>query len=385
MLIPLYSYLFAIEKYNEEERNERAIDKLFNVLPDFYRQKQARKKFRRFITDEFVWRSQYELLNGVYCLDHLPSVVKESNDKIQALLDDGCYRFDRINPNLLTYDQTNLIIRNVTDDEILDDRTLEQKFDFNFTQSDVKDRIEIINELLIGQISDPSIYLSQKGEEKLSVRDRKQISPARPSQAKKLPISLSPRRELSDLNRPGTDPTFSDPYGFKRIRAYIDRFYAHYRRSIVFAYRSNNWTLLQNASKSFYDSLEKLTQYLSTTTLNKIFSLNALLSHGYQTMFIASELLLDMLYRTKPFYDNNNDKIINSNTNKLNQWFTNIECSWTGTTFNFEQPQDRNIFIDLRFIRKFILHALHALYVAAKWEKLGTIAIKFNALSEYVY
>ncbi|CAF5067482.1 unnamed protein product, partial [Rotaria magnacalcarata] len=129
-----------------------AIDKLFNVLPDFYRQKQARKKFRRFITDEFVWRSQYELLNGVYCLDHLPSVVKESNDKIQALLDDGCYRFDRINPNLLTYDQTNLIIRNVTDDEILDDRTLEQKFDFNFTQSDVKDRIEIINELLIGNI-----------------------------------------------------------------------------------------------------------------------------------------------------------------------------------------------------------------------------------------
>ncbi|CAF2036857.1 unnamed protein product [Rotaria magnacalcarata] len=345
----------------------------------------ARKKFRRFITDEFVWRSQYELLNGVYCLDHLPSVVKESNDKIQALLDDGCYRFDRINPNLLTYDQTNLIIRNVTDDEILDDRTLEQKFDFNFTQSDVKDRIEIINELLIGQISDPSIYLSQKGEEKLSVRDRKQISPARPSQAKKLPISLSPRRELSDLNRPGTDPTFSDPYGFKRIRAYIDRFYAHYRRSIVFAYRSNNWTLLQNASKSFYDSLEKLTQYLSTTTLNKIFSLNALLSHGYQTMFIASELLLDMLYRTKPFYDNNNDKIINSNTNKLNQWFTNIECSWTGTTFNFEQPQDRNIFIDLRFIRKFILHALHALYVAAKWEKLGTIAIKFNALSDHVF
>ncbi|CAF4977431.1 unnamed protein product, partial [Rotaria socialis] len=51
-----------------------------------------------------------------------------------------------------TYDQTNLIIRNVTDDELLDDLTLEQKFDFNFTQSDVKDRIEIINELLIGNI-----------------------------------------------------------------------------------------------------------------------------------------------------------------------------------------------------------------------------------------
>lgn len=210
-----------------------------------------------------------------------------------------------------------------------------------------------------------------------SVRDRKQISPNRQSQIKKSSPSISPRREISDLYRQKNDPNVNDPYGFKRIRAYIDRFYTHYRRSIVFAYRSSNWTLLQNVCKSFYDSIEQLIQYLSLTSLNKIFSLNALLSHGYQTMFIASELLLDMLYRTKPFYDNNN------NTNKLNQWFINLECSWSGTTFNFEQYQDRNIFIDLRFVKKFILRTLHSLYVAAKWEKLGTIAIKFNALSEY--
>ncbi|CAF3362886.1 unnamed protein product [Rotaria sp. Silwood1] len=362
-----------------------AIDKLFNVLPDLYHQRQARKKFRRFINDELVWRAQYELLNGLYCLDRISSVIKESNEKIQALLEDGSYRFDRVNPNLFTYDQTNLIIRNVTDDEVLDDPTLERKFEFNFTQSDVKDRVEIINELLIGQISDPTIYLNQKGDEASSVRDRKQISPNRPSPSKKLSTSISPRREVSDLYRQKTDFNFNDPYGFKRVRAYLDRFYLHYRHSIVFAYRSNNWTLLQNTSKSFYDSIEQLTQYLSITTLNKIFSLNALLSHGYQTMFIASELLLDMLYRTKPFYDNNNDKIINTNTNKLNQWFTNIECSWTSTTFNFEQPQDRTILIDLRFIRKFILRTLHALYVAAKWEKLGTIAIKFNALSDHYF
>jgi hypothetical protein len=44
-----------------------------------------------------------------------------------------------------------LIIRNVTDDEVLDDQTLERKFEFNFTQGDVKDRIEVINELLIGE------------------------------------------------------------------------------------------------------------------------------------------------------------------------------------------------------------------------------------------
>ena len=156
----------------------------------------------------------------------------------------------------------------------------------------------------------------------------------------------------------------------------------HYRRSIVLAHRSNSWTTLQNACKSFYDSMEQLIQYLSITALNKIFSLNALLSHGYQAMFVASELLLDMLHRTKPFYDNNNNNEKLSNTNKLNQWFSSVECSWSGTTFNFEQPPDRTILIDLRFVRKFILRSLHALYVAAKWEKLGTIAIKFNALSE---
>ncbi len=121
------------------------------MLPDLYRQRQARKKFRRYINEELVWRSQYELLNGLYCLDRIPLVIRETNDKIQALLEDGRYRFDRMDPNLYTYDQTNLIIRNINDDEILDDQTLEQKFDFNFTQSDVKDRIEIINDLVIGK------------------------------------------------------------------------------------------------------------------------------------------------------------------------------------------------------------------------------------------
>jgi hypothetical protein len=233
----------------------------------------------------------------------------------------------------------------------------------------------------VGQLSDPSIYLTEKGDESNQIRDRKPVSPSRQSPHKKTSPSISPRREVSDLYRQKTD--LNDPYGFKRIRAYIDRFYVHYRRSIVLAYRSNNWTLLQNVAKSFYDSIEQLIQYLSITTLNKIFSINALLSHGYQTMFIASELLLDMLYRTKPFYDTNNEKLLNTNTNKLNQWFSNIECSWSGTTFNFEQPQDRTLFIDLRFVKNFILRSLHALYVSAKWEKLGTIAIKFNALSEY--
>lgn len=86
-------------------------------------------------------------------MDRIYGVIRESNEKISALLEDGRYRFDRLNPNLYTYDQTNLIIRNITDDQILDDQTLEQKFELNFSQSDVKDRIEIINELLIGKNS----------------------------------------------------------------------------------------------------------------------------------------------------------------------------------------------------------------------------------------
>ena len=240
--------------------------------------------------------------------------------------------------------------------------------------------------MILGQIPDVSVYLGSKTDDApMSVRDRKQLSSTRPSISKKITSSLSPRREGGEFYRQKTDLGGNDPFGFKRLRAYIDRFYLHYRRAIVLAYRSNNWTLLQNITKSFYDAIEQLIQYLSSTTLNKIFSLNALLSHGYQTMFIASELLLDMLYRTKPFYDNNNDKLLNTNTNKLNQWFTNIECTWTSTTFNFEQPQDRTILMDLRFVRKFILRALHSIYVAGKWEKLGTIALKFNALSSHYF
>ena len=98
-----------------------------------------------------MWRSQYELLNALYCLDRIPCVIKETNDKLHVLLEDGRYRFDRLNPNLFTYDQSNLIIRKITDDEILDDPTLEQKFEFQFLRSEVKDRMEIINELVTGK------------------------------------------------------------------------------------------------------------------------------------------------------------------------------------------------------------------------------------------
>lgn len=321
-------------------------------------------------------------MNGAYCLDRLPVVIRESNEKLHAMLEDGRYRFDRLNPNLFTYDRTNLIIRHVTDDEVLDDHALDQKFDFNFSQTDVKDRIEIINELVLGQISDVSVYLGSRTDEPAtSVRDRKQPSSTRPSISKKITSSLSPRREGGDLYRQKTDLGASDPFGFKRLRAYLDRFYLHYRRAMVFAHRSNNWTLLQNIGKTFYDSIEQLMQYLSRTALNKIFSLNALLAHGYQALFIASELILDMLFRTKPPSENNNP----GQTNQVNHWFTNLEGTWSAATFTFEQPPDRTVFLDLRFIRKFILRALHAMYVAGKWEKLGTIAIKFNALSSHYF
>lgn len=90
-------------------------------------------------------------MNGTFCLDRIPAIIRECNEKIHALLEDGRYRFDCLDSNLFTYDQTNLILRNLTDDDILDDMVLEQKFDFNFTQSDVKDRIEIINDFITGK------------------------------------------------------------------------------------------------------------------------------------------------------------------------------------------------------------------------------------------
>ena len=236
--------------------------------------------------------------------------------------------------------------------------------------------------IFVGLFSNPIAYLSQQGDALRSGRDRKKVSPTRQSQPKPISPSVSPRHEPGSVHREKTDLKQTDPFGFKRLRDYIDRFYLHYRRALVCAHRASSWTLLQNVSKSLYDSTEQLIQYLCTTTLNRIFPLNALLSAGYQTMFIASELLLDMLYRTKPFDNDQNGTVAKVNTNKLHQWFTTTECSWASTTFRFEQPQDRTVLIDLRLIRKFILRALHALYVAAKWEKLATIAIKFNALSE---
>jgi hypothetical protein len=120
-------------------------------LPDLYRERQAHIKLRRLFDEELIWRAQYELLIGIYCLDRIPVVIKENSEKLAALLRDGRFRFDRINPNLFAYNETSLIVENPTDDEGLADQILEQKFEFNFTHSDVKDRVETINDLLTGE------------------------------------------------------------------------------------------------------------------------------------------------------------------------------------------------------------------------------------------
>ncbi|CAF1458902.1 unnamed protein product, partial [Didymodactylos carnosus] len=374
-----------------------AIDKLFNLLPDLYRQRQARKKYRQWINDELIWKSQYELLNGLCAYEKIPLIIREHN-KLNALLKDSRYRFDRINANLFSYDEADLIIMPVdnqlqesNDTQFLSDRTLEKKFEFNFIYTDVKDRIEVINELVTGQISDPTIYLNQKPDEVGTTRDRKAIKDnrKRPSPQRTSRRTPSPKSQNASPNRPGDME--NDLYGFKRIRAYIVRMFTHYRRAIVLAYRSTNWTLLQNVCKSFTDTLDNLIIYLCSS-LDKIFPQNEILALGFQTFYLASECLIDLLYRTKPFYSTDDQEdgtgtnvIKQQSATKINNWFSSNESSWSAGTFNFEQPMDRQTYLDLKFIRKFILKSLQSLYSAGKWEKLTTTAMKFNALSDHYF
>lgn len=71
--------------------------------------------------------------------------------------------------------------------------------------------------------------------------------------------------------------------------------------------------------------------------------------------------------------------------NQLNKWFTSGNIGKTGGTLKFDIALDNITSVDLRFVKDFIFRSLQCLAHFDKSEKLLSVALKFNAMTNYKY
>ena len=126
----------------------------------------------------------------------------------------------------------------------------------------------------------------------------------------------------------------------------------------------------------------------------KVFNMNDLWSVLVPNLYIAAENLLDMLtfnsskkvdfvlqrikffkFKQKWFYHKNK-----ASDADVNKWFTN--ASRFSASLQFDAPLDDATSVDRRFLKDFIFRSIQCMLAFEKWEKLLSIALKFNAITK---
>lgn len=143
----------------------------------------------------------------------------------------------------------------------------------------------------------------------------------------------------------------------------------------MIAHRYKKWTDLQNSCKQMFNCINSLLVVLPAVSHNnlKVFSISDLWEVLLPTMYLAAENLLDMIYYNSP--------IENSFVNDLNKWFTDPQIRRAAASLKHNQPIDNASSIDLRFFKDFIFRSLQCFATLDKWEKLLSIAMKFNMMT----
>ena len=108
----------------------------------------------------------------------------------------------------------------------------------------------------------------------------------------------------------------------------------------------------------------------------KVFNMNDLWSVLVPNLYIAAENLLDML----TFNSSKKVNFVLQRITFLHKWFTN--ASRFSASLQFDAPLDDATSVDRRFLKDFIFRSIQCMLAFEKWEKLLSIALKFNAITK---
>jgi hypothetical protein len=152
-----------------------------------------------------------------------------------------------------------------------------------------------------------------------------------------------------------------------------------FKIAVVVAHRGKQWTQLQNICKLMFNCVNSLLLMLPALTLNnkRLFKLKDLWRCLCPSIYLAAENLLDMMFYASPIEKQFNREV----QNRVNKWYDSQNVGKFAASLKFDVPLDDSTSIDLRFVKDFIFRSIQCLCAYEKWEKLTSVAMKFNAMT----
>ncbi len=194
------------------------------------------------------------------------------------------------------------------------------------------------------------------------------------------PLTAEPSQVLNENPNNNSNKKQINPISVSEFTEIATRTFQLFRNSVVFAERYKKWTDLQNACKHMLNCINSLIVVLPAISHNnaKVFSLDDLWQVLAPIVYIASESLIEMLHFNGP--------VDQSNTaDSANRWYTDAFVTRAGCSLGQAKAIDDSSSIDKRFVKDFVFRSLQCLAACDKWEKLLSVAIKFNILTGYKY
>jgi hypothetical protein len=374
LLIPLE--LDIIEKSKLEEKQKKAIDRLYDLLPELYDKWNRRQKLRKILQEESAQKAQLYVLIAMNNFNLLVNRIQASLPGLVHRIN-NMYYFDAQN---FLFDKSFALIQVGLDGQQDSNRPYSSETDFHTDRAPRKEHSPVKSKQISKTSpsrSPPKIKPDIITEEKNN--DYKDVSDLIAGVICGLD-SLKENKKTKNVPEFSTEQAKKvNPLSPSDFSEVIRNIFDKFRYSVVLSHRGKQWTQLQNTCKLMFNCINSMLTYLPGMLFNnrKAFTLKDLWLSLHQCLYIAVENLLDMLLQTCPMEKIN----LKEMQHKINKWYDSANVGKMGANLKFDVPMDDLSSIDLRFMKDFVFRTVQCLAECEKWEKMCSIGMKFNALT----
>ncbi|XP_067928992.1 cilia- and flagella-associated protein 54-like [Watersipora subatra] len=366
-LLAIPAHFTAEQRAVEEERQIGAIEKLALFVPDLFKAKIRKKRFRRICVDEMPWRAQ---LNIVLGLSHFGVFLNklEMKEKLIGNKHTVAYSTAFLDPEWFTFETAGTLIVG------MDGGPARQ------TKSNAGDRSLGRNAFTNGKRGDTSLTFSSGLERAAAAATGLVPQPLFPVPPEKPDSPRTPRTPeiVAVEERKGSPDTTI--LSAQITQDSLEKTFNYFRRAIVLSHRGQHWTLLQNAVRVLWNCVHTaLIRAYTTDPAAKtgLLTNSTLRSLVLVPLSMACDHWLDMMFHLQ---SQEEAKARRDGRNSFN-FFGNVEDEKGGASMRFEPKMDDHTVADLQFTRRLILRTMEVLFYEKKWEKLIDIALRFTSLT----
>ncbi|XP_006820960.1 cilia- and flagella-associated protein 54-like [Saccoglossus kowalevskii] len=373
------------ERHKQEEREEKAIESMEAILPDYWHTYHRRKRLRKICADELPWRCQINILLG---LCHFAKFLNKIDlrEKFMHGTATDIFRSSYLDHEWFTFETAGTLVvgwdggptRQMTRENFRPPTHSEPVTDplqqLNFMETDKKGfttAIEIAAAAAVGNAPPP----------------------VPPPPADKDDDTPRTYRSDESLGKTATKTATHaasefDSISVKTTMDELNKAFGYFQKAVVLAHRGHHWTLLQNACRSLWNCAH--TALLRAFTSNTgggsgVLTADQLRQLVWQPFYIASECLIDMMVILQSEAEKKAKKKKKQPEVRVNTWMGSVTDEKGGASLKFEEPLDDITTIDARWTRRMIMRTIEILFYEQRWEKVADMCMKFNNVTQERY